>query len=102
MLIFMFYEFKALDKALEDWSRYQSTSTAFDDILKMILAELAPRICKERGHVSLYEDDYMEVVRRYKPDHIRNYYPPVLRELLQAFIDGVTASESGAILWVTT
>lgn len=86
----MYYEFKALDKALEDWTRYQSASTAFDDILRMILASFGPRISNEEGQwVSLYEAEYLEVVGRYEAQHVRNCAPALLAELIKAYREGV-------------
>ncbi|MEM6768441.1 MAG: N-6 DNA methylase [Bacteroidota bacterium] len=83
---------KPLEKALESWCLHRSRTTAFDDVLKMILASLAPRILQEGRSVSIYEDQYMEVVNRYPAEHVRKYAPAVLGELMNAFKLGVTAS----------
>ena len=81
----MYYQFSALDRALEDWIRYHSSHTAFDDILRLILTSFGPRIPSEKGSVSLYEAEYLEVVGRYSPEHVRKYAPTVLGELIKAY-----------------
>lgn len=84
---------KTLEAAFNDWARTRDITTAFGDALEMLVCEFTPhRVNPDTKRLEgRYTDKYLEVAKRYKPDHIREYYPPLCRALFAAYDQGVTA-----------
>lgn len=83
---------KELAKAFDNFARQYDTITAFSDALEMLVCEFCPHWKDpETGRlVGLYTENYLEVVKRYPADHIREYYPPICKALFMAYNEGVT------------
>lgn len=84
---------KALEKAFNNWGRTRDIVTAFSDALEMLVCEFTPHWTdpetgRPRGR---YTDKYLAVASRYKPEHICEYYPPILKAITESYIEGVTA-----------
>lgn len=77
-----------------DKLRGSELTTAFGDLLAMLVCECTPHwIDNETGRpIGRYTDRYLEVVKRYDPDHIRKYYPKVCETLFATYDCGVTAT----------
>ena len=83
---------KALERAFNDWARTRDMITAFGDALEMLVCEITPhwtdpKTGQLRGR---YTDKYLAVASRYEPEHIRTYYPPIHKALLEAYDENVT------------
>ncbi|MEM6803617.1 MAG: hypothetical protein AAF696_19590 [Bacteroidota bacterium] len=84
---------KDLTKAFDDFSRPYGAIQGFSNVLEMLVCEFCPHDVNQETNqlIGRYKDTYLEVVRRFKDDdHIRKYYPPLCKALLDAYNKVVT------------
>ncbi|MEM7510557.1 MAG: N-6 DNA methylase [Bacteroidota bacterium] len=84
---------KGLTKAFDDFSRPYGAIQGFSDVLEMLVCEFCPHDVNQETNqlIGRYKETYLEVVRRFKnDDHIRKYYPPLCKALLDAYNKVVT------------
>ncbi|MEO0472674.1 MAG: N-6 DNA methylase [Bacteroidota bacterium] len=84
---------RTLEHTLNDWAHGYNLSSAFSDVLEMLVCEFTPHQLDPdtqqlRGR---YTDKYLAVVKRYDPDHVRKYYPPLCKAIFAVYDTEVTA-----------